>query len=233
VDVAGYNYMEALYDGDHAKYPGRVIFGSENGHEPAQWMAVKRNAFIAGQFLWTGADFLGEAKGWPVRVSMAGLLTTANDEKPLYYHRRALWTDALCAKLAASASGNPYEETFCWRYRTGETISVSCYTNAAEATLYLNDRPVGTVPVGEDARAVWRVPYEAGELRVSCRRGGETVGDALVTPGAPAKLALTCDRPALAADGRSVATLRIAFLDAQGRLVADENTPCACRSRGT
>src|SRR5690606_27704695 len=34
LDIAGYNYTENLYDHDHARYPDRVIFGSENRHDP-------------------------------------------------------------------------------------------------------------------------------------------------------------------------------------------------------
>ena len=30
LDIAGYNYTESMYDSDHAKYPKRVIYGSEN-----------------------------------------------------------------------------------------------------------------------------------------------------------------------------------------------------------
>lgn len=92
LDVAGYNYKEHLYQADRAKYPGRVIYGSENGHDEEQWLAVRDNPDICGQFLWTGIDYLGEAGGWPVRLSAAGLLTTAGFEKEAYYKRRALWT---------------------------------------------------------------------------------------------------------------------------------------------
>ena len=63
VDVAGYNYKEHLYAADHQAYPARILLGSENGKETAEWLAVKNNEYITGQFLWTGADFLGEAHG--------------------------------------------------------------------------------------------------------------------------------------------------------------------------
>ena len=69
LDVEGYNYMEKLYAEDHAAHPKRVIYGSENGHFPAAWQAVVDNDYIAGQFLWTGADYLGEAP----RVALARL----------------------------------------------------------------------------------------------------------------------------------------------------------------
>ena len=93
LDVVGYNYKEHLYAQDRRTYPGHVIYGSENGHGEAEWLVVRDSPDICGQFLWTGIDYLGEAGGWPIRLSPAGLLTTAGFEKPRYYQRKAMWTD--------------------------------------------------------------------------------------------------------------------------------------------
>jgi beta-galactosidase len=83
LDVCGYNYKEQWYTEDHARYPERPLLGSENGHHYAAWLAVRDNPYIAGQFLWTGIDYLGEARGWPIHGSSAGLLTTAGFPKAL------------------------------------------------------------------------------------------------------------------------------------------------------
>ena len=56
LDVVGYNYREGFYAEDHARYPGRVIYGSENGKSAAEWAFVRDNDFIFGQFIWTGTD---------------------------------------------------------------------------------------------------------------------------------------------------------------------------------
>lgn len=61
VDVVGYNYTENRYDEDHATYPKRVIYGSENGSGLDAWYAVRNKEFIFGQFIWTGTDYLGES----------------------------------------------------------------------------------------------------------------------------------------------------------------------------
>ncbi len=232
VDVVGYNYMEPLYEKDHKEYPNRIIFGSENGHLPEQWQAVTEHAFIAGQFLWTGADFLGEARGWPVRVSTAGLIDTANHEKPLFYYRKALWTNALCAKLATSQSGDIFDETFTWHYREGETITVSCYTNAPEATLYVNGNEHETKSVGMDARVAWQIPYEKGNLRVACRRGAERIEDTLTTPGTPVKLSLVCDHISLPADGSSLSIVDITLADRLGQTVTHADEPITVQLLG-
>jgi beta-galactosidase/beta-glucuronidase len=92
LDVVGYNYKEHLYEQDHASFPDKPIFGSETKHSPEAWQAVVDKDFIAGQFLWTGVDFLGETQGWPKHGSSAGLLDLAGFEKPEFYVRRQMWT---------------------------------------------------------------------------------------------------------------------------------------------
>jgi len=90
LDVAGYNYQEARYAADHAKYPKRVIFGSENSHSYDNWAIVRDNAYVAGQFLWTGIDYLGEARTFPNRANGAGLLDLAGFKKPAAWFRQSL-----------------------------------------------------------------------------------------------------------------------------------------------
>lgn len=82
IDVVGYNYTENRYDEDHATYPNRVIYGSENGSGLEAWYAVKDKEFIFGQFIWTGTDYLGESGAWPSRGLYTGLLDFGSFPKP-------------------------------------------------------------------------------------------------------------------------------------------------------
>lgn len=91
MDVVGYNYKEHLYSEDHKRFPGKPFLGSENGHSIEAWNAVKDNDYICGQFLWTGIDYLGEAHGWPIHGSGAGIMTTAGFPKAEFYKRAELW----------------------------------------------------------------------------------------------------------------------------------------------
>ena len=43
---------------------------------------MRDNDYVAGQFLWTGIDYLGEANRWPNRGSSAGLLDVCGFKKP-------------------------------------------------------------------------------------------------------------------------------------------------------
>lgn len=91
LSVVGYNYKEQLYEEDHRRFPDKTFLGSENGHSAEAWKAVTEHPYICGQFLWTGIDYLGEARGWPVHGSAAGFITTAGFPKPEYEVRRRLW----------------------------------------------------------------------------------------------------------------------------------------------
>ena len=51
LDIAGYNYTESRYDSDHLKYPGRVIYGSENRHDMEAWRAVRDKEHIGAIFV--------------------------------------------------------------------------------------------------------------------------------------------------------------------------------------
>ena len=93
LSVVGYNYKEHLYEDDHRRFPDKTFLGSENGHSEEAWRAVTKHPYICGQFLWTGIDYLGEAHGWPVHGSPAGLLTTAGFPKPEFDRRKKLWRE--------------------------------------------------------------------------------------------------------------------------------------------
>jgi len=100
LDVVGYNYQENRYAEDHARFPQRIIYGSENDDAYNAWQAVTQNEFISGQFLWTGADYLGEAGQWPARAFPGGLLDLAGFKKPDAWWRQALWSDKPMVYLA-------------------------------------------------------------------------------------------------------------------------------------
>lgn len=170
LDASGYNYREHFYEEDHKRFPDRVIMGSENSHDPKAWAAVKDNDYICGQFLWTGIDFLGECIGWPSRISQAGMLDLCGNEKPLYYRRKALWTDEPFVKIAVSygckEKTNTWSDKFCYKAEDGEAVSVSCYTNADKVELFLNEKSLGakTLSASDYGRVTWEIPFEAGTL---------------------------------------------------------------------
>ena len=141
-DVVGYNYQEWRYADDHKQFPNRVIYGSENGHQYDAWRAVETNTYIAGQFLWTGIDYLGEANAWPSRANGSGLLDLCGFKKPIGWFRQSLWSDKpmvyLCIPQAPGDRRSTAGEH--WNMPTNAMVNVACYANCPEVTLTLNGK---------------------------------------------------------------------------------------------
>ena len=173
LDIVGYNYTESKYGSDHEKYPDRVIFGSENRHDYEAWLAVKNNEHIFGQFLWTGADYLGESTPWPSRGFYSGLINFGNRVKPIGYFRKSLWIEEPFAYIGTyRLAGNENEYSIDawdnWNYGTGEMVRVVCYTNTASARLMLDGQEVGGMKMYDQERGmiIWDIPYAKGTLTV-------------------------------------------------------------------
>lgn len=169
LDVAGYNYKEHLYEKDHARFPERPLLGSENGHGYQAWLAVRDNPYISGQFLWTGIDYLGEASGWPVHGSPAGILTCAGDKKPEFYRRKSFWTQEPVLVMATRrvADGiQPWRPVSAhWNYEPGEEILVRVFSNLPGISLYLNGSEVGRLDeYNGDGDYSFRVCFQPGTL---------------------------------------------------------------------
>ncbi|MCM1189931.1 MAG: DUF4982 domain-containing protein [bacterium] len=167
LDVAGYNYKEHLYEQDHSRFPDLSLLGSENGHGYKAWLAVRDNSYISGQFLWTGIDYLGEAHGWPIHGSGAGILTLAGDRKPEFYRRKAFWVPEPVLTLATRRVGKRWQPaTGHWNYEPGEEVQVEIYTNLPEVRLSLNGREIGRLSgaYNLDGAYGFRVHWEPGVL---------------------------------------------------------------------
>ncbi len=249
LDMVGYNYKEQFYAEDHERFPGLPFIGSENGHHLAAWKAVADNDYISGQFLWTGIDFLGEAHGWPIHGSMAGMITMAGYPKSRFYRRQAFWTRNPMAALYT----RPYNDNDSdwlpsspvWNYTTGEKILVCCSTNLPHAELFLNGQSLG-VRDGwdESGNMTWLVDYADGELSVKAfsteEDGPAITGEAsvpaargeacssLYTLGAPTELKMThwvSPRSASAVCAGTIEQLELWLQDAEGRLSAHKALP--------
>ncbi|MCR5426414.1 MAG: DUF4982 domain-containing protein [Lachnospiraceae bacterium] len=225
LDVIGYNYKEQFYEQDHKRFPDQPIFGSENGHSRAAWLAVTEHDYIAGQCLWTGIDYLGETRGWPEHGSRAGHLTTAGDPKADFYFRKSLWTKEPMVKLATWIPGDAdwmEYRTFAWDYEAGQRVRVEAYTNCARAELFLNGTSLGAGERDDEGRFFWDTDYAPGELRVEAYAPdaeAPAAQDALYTAGEPVNLRITLLDAGIPADGLSCGQILAELLDAEGRRV--------------
>ena len=157
--------------------------------------------------------------------------------KPISHYREMLWSDATSLYMAVKEPNGyhgtiketmwsvwPTWESWTWPGWEGKPVDVEIYTKAPEASLYLNDKLVGTKAVNRSTefKAVFSVPYEAGTLRAEA--GGRSI--TLATAGAPARLRLTADRQTVTADGQSLAFITVEVVDQSGRLCPEAAIPC-------
>jgi len=148
-------------------------------HEKA-WLAVKNRPFLAGTFVWTGFDYLGEPVPYPypARSSYYGIVDLAGIPKDVYYMYQSEWTNQDVLHLL------PH-----WNWKTGDTVDVWAYYNKADdVELFLNGKSLGTsAKTADRLHASWKVPFEKGELKVVKKRDGKIVQEASMRTAGEAK----------------------------------------------
>ncbi|MEP6747880.1 MAG: glycoside hydrolase family 2 TIM barrel-domain containing protein [Bacteroidota bacterium] len=229
LDIVGYNYQEFRYADDHKKYPDRIIYGSENGLNLDAWTAVSDNEYISAQYLWTGIDYLGEARQWPSRSSEAGLIDLAGFKKPGFYFRQSLWSDQPMIYIGTSViavnsnnrrSGRNAAPV--WNYAQGDSVRVTCFTNCDEAELFLNGQSLGkrTLAGAKDKTLLWNITYQPGELIVKGYKKGDEVSHcALKTADEHYAIKATSDKSSFDKSKKQLAQIEINIVDKNGTLV--------------
>ncbi len=227
LDVVGYNYQESRYADDHKKFPKRVIFGSENSHQLSAWNAVRDNEYIFGQFLWTGIDYLGEARAWPNHANGSGLLDLCGFKKPLAWFRQSLWSDQpmvyLCATASRGSTNSPRRGRFqaeeSWNWPADSHVTVRCYTTCPEVRLALNGKPLESKSLSQavDGALIWNIAFEPGILTATGVSGTNAACEfSLKTAGAARRIELLPDVTRLSADGKDIAHVEFRVVDADG-----------------
>jgi beta-galactosidase len=200
LDVAGYNYQEFRYAADHEKYPGRPLYGSENGMTLEMWNSVADNDYVMGQFLWTGYEYIGEAGRFPSRSNTAGVIDLAGNKKPEFFFRQSLWSDKPMVFIGTTnrLTSTGRESLWAhkrveplWNWNDRETISVNVFTNCDEVELFLNNSSLGTKKMADfkNRTITWEVPFEKGTLMAIAKKNGrEAATYELKTTGEPVKI---------------------------------------------
>ncbi|MFT3991435.1 MAG: glycoside hydrolase family 2 TIM barrel-domain containing protein [Luteolibacter sp.] len=238
LDVIGVNYRDAELLKAWQDKPGRKIVGSEQKHDRETWLLCRDNPQHAGQFLWTGIDYLGESWGWPVTTYNSGLIDRAGFIEPRGYERQSWWSEKPMLKALRrigqddAAPVDPGYETVAWERRQvlfpdwtpanakPHDENVEVYSNASEVELFLNEKSLGKKPVRKDYPLNWSVPFEAGTLKaVAYQDGKEVAADVLQTAGKPAKVVLKADRGKLTNSWNDAANVEVSVVDDKGVLV--------------
>ncbi|MFS9187915.1 LPXTG-anchored adhesin/beta-galactosidase BgaA [Streptococcus infantis] len=234
------NYEQSDYGND------RVGWGKT---ATASWTFDRDNAGYAGQFIWTGTDYIGEPTPWhnqnhtPVKSSYFGIVDTAGIPKHDYFLYQSQWVSAEKKPMVhllphwnwenptlkanvADADGN---------------IPVRAYSNAASVELFLNGNTLGkktfTKKQTSDGRTYqegakpnelyleWKVAFEAGTLEAVARdeAGNIVARDKIVTAGEPAGVRLVKEENAIAADGKDLTYIYYEIVDSKGNVVPTAN----------
>ena len=212
------------------------------------FMWQQQEEYIAGEFVWTGFDYLGEPtpyyNDWvkkqgmkdedASRSSYFGIVDLCGIPKDRYYLYKSYW--------------KPEETTIHilphWNWeKKGKKIPVFVYTNGNCAELFLNGNSLGRKcknPKSDKSierfRLMWHdVIYEPGELKAVAYKDGQLLGEKILrTTNSPYKLKLTPDRDVISADGMDLSYVLIEAFDKEGNLcpLADNNIDITLKGLG-
>ena len=161
--------------------------------------SLARHPFVAGEFVWTGWDHLGEPTPYYTsRSAYSGIIDLAGFKKDRFYLYQAQWRPDL--PMA------PLLPHWTWPERVGLVTPVHVFTSGDEAELFLNGRSLGRKSRGTyEYRLRWDdVVYAPGTLEVVAYKAGrEWARDTVRTAGSGWRL--SCNLTA-ARSWRMVAT---------------------------
>jgi beta-galactosidase len=253
LDVIGQNYRENEILAAHAAKPTRKILGTENHGELSTWLALRDNPPYAGQFLWSGVDYIGESRLWPGIIAGSGLLDHTGAVKPVGYERQSWWSDQPMVHIVrrvaprqAAPIDPGYEPPAAQRQAqmlfsdwtpagaAAHAENVEVYSNCEDVELVLNGKSLGSKPhPADDAARVWNVPFEPGTIRAIGKNKGKIVAThELRTAGKPAKLMLAADRGKLARNWDDVVYITASVVDDNGVLVPGADHLVSFRTTG-
>ena len=241
----------------HDNRPNRHYEQSDYGNDRVGWGRTateswtfdRDRAGYAGQFIWTGIDYIGEPTPWhnqdntPVKSSYFGIIDTAGLPKNDFYLYRSEWYSAKeKPTVRILPHWNWTEETLKDRKMLVDgKVPVRTFSNAASVELFLNGESLGkkefTKKRTEDGRPYhegakpselyleWLVKYQPGTLTAIARdeKGNEIARDSVTTAGEPARVRLTKEEHVITADGKDLSYIHYEIVDGDGNVVPTAN----------
>lgn len=243
LDILGLNYASSRYDEDAAKYPDRMMVGSETmvADLPYNWERVKKHPQVVGDFVWSAWDYLGEAcigdwtyhsyKGLPLLAGQ-GMIDITGKPLASMYFMQIIWglrkkpfigiRPVNHAKEAPSTGAWQFTnaiDSWSWQGFEGTKATVEVYADAAAVRLKLNDSEVGTKPV-KKYKAYFKLPYQPGTLTAEALddKGDVISNHSLTTAGTETVLTVRHEKTVLRANNQDLCYLSIEFTDGKGNL---------------
>ncbi len=204
LDIAGYNYIDRLYGDstyipEHLRFPHRLFLGTETTHHIRNWLGVRDNDYVIGDFIWTGIDYLGETGVLPNRGSHAGEIDIAGGKKTGFYQRAAYWRNDPVLQLFVLTGEKPKNAwqsppaLLKWNYPEKTNVTVRVASNCDEVELFLNNRSLGKNAISHNLYSNdWSVDYKSGELKaIGYNKGKQVATSKLFTTNVASKLQIT------------------------------------------
>ncbi len=191
----------------------------------AELLAQDMDESVAGQFIWTGFDYLGEPtpyySEWPARSSYFGCVDLVGLPKDLFYMMKSQWV-----KDTPMVHIVPHH----WNWKAGQKLDIHVFSNCEQVELFINGESCkrryptgGSSILAERYRFIWYdLEWQPGEIRAVGYRNGEVcTEEVLRTAGAPAEIRLKTDRCQCAADGEDMLFVEVSVVDRENNPVPD------------
>jgi len=234
VSVPGIRGQYSLQTDKSDNRPGRPMDYRKSMIQAEQlWKFTAVNDYVIGDFMWTGIDYLGEAR-WPNKNASSGVIDLCGFPKDGYYFYQSQWTKKPMVHLFPHWN---------WKGHEGQVIPVIAYSNCDSVELFLNGKSFGVksaifpqqgvskawnaydrpfVPATtSDLHLSWDVPYEPGTLKVIGKKGGKIISEEVHTTSKPAAIRLYVDRNEIDADAHDIANVKVEIIDENGFVVPD------------
>jgi beta-galactosidase len=207
-----------------------------------EFEAQDKNPFVAGEFVWTGFDYIGEPTPFGNDSKTMLEFTDRSDRARAENELKQFGVVRVPSRssyfgivdLCGFKKDRFYIYQARWRpdfpmahilphwnwpERVGQVTPVHVYTSGDEAELFLNGRSLGRKKRGQfEYRLRWDdVKYEPGELRVVAYKNGKKwAEDSVKTTGLASQLRLQADRSTINADGEDLSFVTVKIADQNG-----------------
>lgn len=170
--------------------------------------------FCAGQFIWTGFDYIGEPTPYSTKNSYFGQIDTAGFPKDSAYVFRAEWTDY---KKSPFVHIFPY-----WDFTEGQETDIRVATNAPYVKLFLDDEMIGEKHIdhahGTELTLNVIIPFRKGVLTAIAydEDGNEIAKDIARSFGDTAEIRIIPENDKIRANGTDLLFIELAAYDKDG-----------------
>lgn len=181
--------------------------------------SLDRHPFVAGEFVWTGWDYLGEPTPYyQARSSYTGIIDLAGFRKDRFYLYQSRWRpDFPMVHILPHWN---------WPERVGKVTPVHVFTSGDEVELFLNGKSLGRKKKQQyEYRLRWdNVLYEPGELKaISYKKGEKWAEEIVKTTRKAKKIHVIADRRKIVADGKDLSFVTVEITDEEGLSVPRSN----------